>query len=262
MVPHSPIKLLTVFFDPGIDQLIKVCYNVSMTRYFIPGIDKDFIMTRSKYAQFLDITVNCLKLRMRRGLYGTEYVLDNGKYLFRFPKRRGDLHVPKAAVEPSQNLVPGPLVPAAITGSARAARTTVNYAGIKKQYNRGATHTGKTNYSSNMDGCKKANDIKALNKIRNNLGDEYTDEINDEVVMIARRNVAAKKEAAAKKADREATAKRGDKPEPQIIAYGGGKGFMIQSKYGGFLTRHELHRADYTADNHPPVIDWSKKYYG
>ena len=234
-----------------------------MTRYFIPGIDKDFIMTRSKYAQFLNITVNCLKLRMRRGLYGTEYVLDNGKYLFRFPKRNGDLYVPKTSSEPTNEpMIPGPLVPAAITGSAPAARTAVSYTKSKKQYNRGATHKGDTNYHSNMDGCKKANDIKALNKIRNNLGDEYTDEINDEVVMIARRNVAAKKEAAAKKADREAAAKRGDKPEPQIIAYGGGKGFMIQSKYGGFLTKHELHRAAYTANNHPPVIDWSKKYYG
>ena len=199
---------------------------------------------------------------MRRGMYGTEYVLDNGKYLFRFPKRNSALYDTKAAVEPSQNPVPGPLVPAAITGSALAARTAVSYTKSKKQYNRGATHAGKTNYNSNMDGCKKANDIKALNKIRNNLGDEYTDEINDEVVMIARRNVAAKKEAAAKKADREATAKRGDKPEPQIIAYGGGTGFMIQSKYGGFLTKHELDRAGYTTSNRPPVIDWSKKYYG
>ncbi len=234
-----------------------------MTRYFIPIIDKDFIMTRSKYAQFLNITVNCLKLRMRRGLYGTEYVVDNGKYLFRFPKRSGDLHVPKTALEPTiEPLIPDPLVPAAITGSAHAARTPVNYAGPKKQYNRGATHTGKTNYSSNMDGCKRANDIKALNKIRNNLGDEYTDEINDEVVMIARRNVAAKKEAAAKKADREATATRTHTQEPQIIAYGGGRGFLIPSRYGGFLTKHELQRADYTADNRPPVIDWSKKYYG
>ena len=233
-----------------------------MTRYFIPGIDKDFIMTRSKYAQFHNITVNCLKLRMRRGMYGTEYVLDNGKYLFRFPKRNSALYVTKAAVEPSQNPVPVPLVPAAITGSAHAARTPVNYAGPKKQYNRGATHTGKTNYSSNMDGCKRANDIKALNKIRNNLGDEYTDEINDEVVMLARQKVAARKEAAAKKADREATATRTHTQEPQIIAYGGGRGFLIPSRYGGFLTKHELQRADYTADNRPPVIDWSKKYYG
>ena len=234
-------------------------YNTNMTRYFIPIIDKDFIMTRSKYAQFLNITVNCLKLRMRRGLYGTEYVVDNGKYLFCFPKRNGDLHIPKTAFEP---MIRDLKVLAANTGSARAARTPVNYAGPKKQYNRGTTHTGKTNYSSNMDGCKKANDIKALNKIRNNLGDEYTDEINDEVVMIARKNVAARKEAAAKKADREAAATGAHKPEPQIIAYGGGRGFMIQSRYGGFLTKHELHRADYTADNHPPVIDWSKKYYG
>jgi len=235
-----------------------------MTRYFIPGVDKDFIMTRSKYAQFLDITVNCLKLRMRRGFYGTEYVLDNGKYLFRFPKRNGDLHVPKTAAEPTVEPVsiPGQKVLASKMASGPDAVTPVNYTNTKKQYNRGATHKGDTNYRNNMDGCRKANDVKALNKIRNNLGDEYTNEINDELVMLARQKVAARKEAAAKKADREATTTRTHKHEPQIIAYGGGRGFMIQSRYGGFLTKHELHRADYTADNHPPVIDWSKKYYG
>jgi hypothetical protein len=252
-----------VFSEPTIEAVNKPMYNTNMTRYFIPIIDKDFIMTRSKYAQFLNITVNCLKLRMRRGLYGTEYVLDNGKYLFRFPKRNGDLHVPKTALEPTiEPLIRGQKVRASKMASGPDAVTPVNYTKFKKQYNRGATHAGKTNYNSNMDGCKKANDIKALNKIRNNLGDEYTDEINDELVMIARKNVAARKEVAAKKADREATATRTHKHEPQIIAYGGGRGFMIPSRYGGFLTRHELHRADYTADNHPPVIDWSKKYYG
>ena len=234
-----------------------------MSRYFIPIIDKDFIMTRSKYAQFLDITVNCLKLRMRRGLYETEYVLDNGKYLFRFPKRNCDLYVPKTALEPTvEPLIRGQKVLESKMASGPDAVTPVNYTNTKKQYNRGATHKGDTNYRSNMDGCKKANDIKALNKIRNNLGDEYTDEINDELVMLARQKVAARKEAAAKKANREATAARTHTHEPQIIAHGGGRGFMIPNRYGGFLTTHELHRADYTANNYPPVVDWSKKYYG
>ena len=166
-----------------------------MTRYFIPGVDKDYILSRSKYAQFLHITVNCLKLRMRRGMYGTEYVIDNGKYLFRLPKGNGDLHVPNPAAEPSNEPInPGPKVHVSNNGSAHDTGTASLSTQIKNHYNRGATHKGKTNYHPNMSGLKKANDIKALNKIRNNLGDEYTDEINDEVVMIARRNVAAKKE--------------------------------------------------------------------
>ena len=74
---------------------------VTMTRHYIPGIDKDFILSRSKYAQFLDITVNCLKLRMRRGLLGEEYVLQNDKYLFRLPKRHGDIKAKPTTVEPT-----------------------------------------------------------------------------------------------------------------------------------------------------------------
>ena len=230
-----------------------------MTRYFIPGVDKDFIMSRSKYAQFLDITVNCLKLRMRRGFYGSEYVVDNGKYLFRFPKRNGDLHVPKPPNEPGQ--VHGPDVHVSSNASGHDTRTTSLTTQIKAHVNRGATHAGKTNYRSNMSGCKKANDIKALNKIRNNLGDEYTDEINDEVVMIARRNVAAKKEADLKRQAHENQRSRTNEPEPQMVPYGGGRGLLIPNRYGGFLTKHELGRASYKANKHPPVIDWSKKYY-
>jgi hypothetical protein len=234
-----------------------------MTRYFIPGVDKDFIMSRSKYAQFLDITVNCLKLRMRRGFYGSEYVVDNGKYLFRFPKRNGDLHVPKPPNEPTNepSQVRGPDVHVSSNASGHDTRTTSLTTQIKAHVNRGATHAGKTNYRSNMSGCKKANDIKALNKIRNNLGDEYTDEINDEVVMIARRNVAAKKEADLKRHAHENERSRRDKPEPQMVPYGGGRGLLIPNRYGGFLTKHELGRASYKANKHPPVIDWSKKYY-
>ena len=112
-----------------------------------------------------------------------------------------------------------------------------------------------------MEGCKKANDIKALNKIRNNLGDEYTDEINDEVVMIARRNVAARKEADLKRQAHENQRSRDNKPEPQMVPYGGGTGLLIPNRYGGFLTKHELGRASYKANKHAPVIDWSKKYY-
>jgi hypothetical protein len=136
-----------------------------MTRYFIPGIDKDFKLTRSEFAKFLDITVNCLKLRMRRGLYGTEYVLDNGKYLFRLPKGNGVLHVPTPSNEPTNEptkTIPGPQVRAASKGSANAAITTSLSTQINnhvnrnaRQVNRGATHAGKANYRSNMEGCKK-----------------------------------------------------------------------------------------------------------
>ena len=82
-----------------------------MTRHYIPIIDKDYILTRSQYAQFLNITVNCLKLRMRRGKLGEEYVIDNGKYLFKLPKRNGDCIVPTPSNEPTLDpTIPGPQV--------------------------------------------------------------------------------------------------------------------------------------------------------
>jgi len=231
-----------------------------MTRHYIPIIDKDYILTRSQYAQFLNITVNCLKLRMRRGKLGEEYVIDNGKYLFKLPKRNGDCIVPTPSNEPTLDpTIPGPQVNVDSNGSAHATRTASLTQQIKKHYNRGATRAGKTNYTGNHTGLERANDIKALNKIRSNLGDEYTDEINDELVMLARRNVAAKKEAAIKAAGKK---NRNSRPEDaQMVPYGGGRGLLIPNKYGGFLTKHELHRASYKANKHAPVIDWTKKYY-
>jgi len=67
----------------------------------------------------------------------------------------------------------------------------------KKQYNRGATHNGTAKYTNQF--FKQANEIKALNKIKKNLGDEYTDEINEEVIKIAHDRVIKKKEDRLKK---------------------------------------------------------------
>jgi len=239
---------------------------VTMTRHYIPGIDKDFILSRSKYAQFLDITVNCLKLRMRRGLLGEEYVLQNDKYLFRLPKRHGDIKAKPTAVEPtnepSKSL--GQQVHASSKASGNDARTPSLSTLSKKHYNRGATHAGKTNYTGNHTGLERANNIKALNKIRSNLGDEYTDEINDELVMLARRNVAAKKEAAIKAAGRK-NRTSGRSENSQMVPYGGGRGLLIPNRYGGFMTKHELFRSSYTATKRGSNMtpnDWAKKYYG
>ena len=83
-----------------------------MTRYFIPGKDENFKFIRSEYAQLLGISTNAL--RMRHGKYGSEYVVKDGRYLF---KRSRDIKVP---------LTPGQISP---TPAATA----------KKKYNRGAS---------------------------------------------------------------------------------------------------------------------------
>ena len=40
-----------------------------MTRNFIPGIDDDYKFTRSEFAQFLGISPNALRMKMRRGTH-------------------------------------------------------------------------------------------------------------------------------------------------------------------------------------------------
>tara|TARA_R100000781_G_scaffold62985_1_gene39952 strand:- start:852 stop:1613 length:762 start_codon:yes stop_codon:yes gene_type:complete len=145
-----------------------------MTRHYIPGKDDHYKFTRSEYAQFLGITTNALRMRMRHGKYGSEYVIKDGKYLF---KRPGVI---------KQDLTHGQM-------SLSPATKT------KKQYNRGATHNGTAKYTNQF--FKQANEIKALNKIKKNLGDEYTDEINEEVIKLAQERVIRKKENQIKKAN-------------------------------------------------------------
>ena len=66
-----------------------------MTRYWIPGIDEAYFLTRPEYAKLLGISNNALRMKMRRGFFGEEYVIKNGKYVFKRPspnidKRPGD----------------------------------------------------------------------------------------------------------------------------------------------------------------------------
>ena len=139
-----------------------------MTRYFIPGKDEHYKFIRSEYAQFLGISKNALRMRMRHGKYGSEYVIKNGNYLFKRPR----------AIK-VQETIPG-----------QSFKTPA--AAAKKKYNRGATHKGEAKYTN--EAFKRYNEVRALNKIQRNLGDEYTNEINDEVIKIAQERVIKKKD--------------------------------------------------------------------
>ena len=140
-----------------------------MTRHFIPGKDDHYKFIRSEYAQFLGISTNALRMRMRHGKYGSEYVIKDGNYLFKRPR---DIKV--------KETIPGQ-------------RARGPDSGTKKHYNRGATHRGEANYEN--DAFRRHNEVRALNKIQRNLGDEYTNEINEEVIKIAQERVIKKKDA-------------------------------------------------------------------
>ena len=146
-----------------------------MTRHFIPGKDDHYKFTRSEYAQFLGISSNALRMRMRRGQFGAEYVIKNGNYMFKRPRDIKDVET-----------IPGP-------------RSLAPVSSTNKKYNRGATHKGEAKYTN--DFFKRANEVKALNKIQRNLSDEYTNEINEEVIKLAQERVIKKKEEQLKKAN-------------------------------------------------------------
>ena len=78
-----------------------------MTRNFIPGIDDDYKFTRSEYAQFLGISPNALRMKMRRGSHSFDYVIKDGKYLFKSPRETQGVRPPKH--HPSMS--PGPSTP-------------------------------------------------------------------------------------------------------------------------------------------------------
>ena len=140
-----------------------------MTRHFIPGKDDHYKFTRSEYAQFLGISKNALRMRMRHGKYGSEYVIKAGNYLFKRPR----------AIK--------------VKETSHGQRSVEPGSGTKKKYNRGATHRGEAQYEN--DAFRRHNEVRALNKIQRNLGDEYTNEINEEVIKIAQERVIKKKDA-------------------------------------------------------------------
>ena len=180
-----------------------------MTRHFIPGKDEHYKFTRSEYAQFLGISKNALRMRMRHGRYGTEYVIKAGIYLFKRPR---DIKV--------EQTIPGQRSLAPETGS-------------KKHYNRGATHRGEAKYEN--DAFRRHNEVRALNKIQRNLGDEYTNEINEEVIKIAQERVIKKRDNIIKQAAEGLTRTR------ESVPYGVD---TTHTKYGTMLNAVGLKAAE------------------
>lgn len=74
-----------------------------MSRNYIPGIDDDYKFTRPEFAQFLGISPNALRIKMRRGFFGDCYVIRNGKYLFKRPRPKQDVRPPQDHLNSSIN---------------------------------------------------------------------------------------------------------------------------------------------------------------
>ena len=121
---------------------LHVLYKVRMTRHFIPGIDDDYKFTRSEYAQFLGISPNALRMKMRRGTHNFDYVIKDGKYLFKRPR---------------ENMV------------SRPSNDHLNPSSQSKR-KRGAHKEGKANYPN--DAFEMHNEMKILNNINKKFKSE------------------------------------------------------------------------------------------
>ena len=118
---------------------LHVLYKVRMTRHFIPGIDDDYKFTRSEYAQFLGISPNALRMKMRRGTHNFDYVIKDGKYLFKRPREN---RPPNDHLNPSS----------------------------QSKRKRGAHKEGKANYPN--DAFEMHNEMKILNNINKKFKSE------------------------------------------------------------------------------------------
>ena len=61
-------------------------------------MDEEYIFTRSEFAKMLDLTPNCVRMRMRRGHFAEESKYIKNKWMFRRPRLK-------------QVLIPSPLSP-------------------------------------------------------------------------------------------------------------------------------------------------------
>ena len=154
-----------------------------MTRHFIPGIDDEYKFTRPEFAQFLGISSNALRMKMRRGYFSGDYVIRNGKYLFKRPRPEHDVR------PPSDHPTNG--------GSATGSVTN-----IKRSRNRGNHKEGDTSNYTN-DAFRRHNEMKILNSINGKFkSDEHRrrfEELNDAALKKIDAEIAAEKEQKLKK---------------------------------------------------------------
>jgi len=174
-----------------------------MTRHFIPGIDDAYKFTRPEYAQFLGISVNALRMKMRRGYFSGEYVIKNGKYLFKRPRPEHDVRPPSDHPVPVTN--------------------------IKRSRNRGNHKEGNTSNYTN-EAFRMHNEMKMLNKLNGKFKSEEH-----------RKRFEQLNDAALKKIDAD-IAKEEDKKfkkqvsrDPGSMSNGYRPGVPAPSKYGSML---------------------------
>ena len=207
-----------------------------MTRNFIPGLDEDYKFTRPEFAQFLNITPNALRMKMRRGFFGDCYVIKNGKYLFKRPRPQQDVRPPVDHIRSSQ---------------------LDSSSSVKRSRNRGNHKDGDvSNYTNNA--FKMHNEMKMLNKLNGRFkSDEH------------RRRFEQLNDAALKKIDAEIAEEKEKELKNQMSVDPGAinnsyiPGVPVPSKYGSMLNAtgiNELHKKEQRKLNRIDENKYRTKY--
>ncbi len=129
-----------------------------------------FVLTRKEYAETLGITTNAVRMKQRHGKLDGEFRFDGNKFLFKLPERPG-VNIEN---DHSKNI-----------------KATTP----KKKYKRG--NHFKASYPN--EAFKLHNELLMYNKIKKNLPDSVLNEINPELVELAKERAKHKQDEIIKK---------------------------------------------------------------
>jgi len=126
--------------------------------------EKDlYVLTRKEYADTIGISPNAVRMRMRHGKLDGQYLFNGSKFLFKTPDRPRDY----IANDHSNN---------------------IKLTTPKKKYNRG--NHFKADYPN--EAFKNYNELKMYNKIKKSLPDKVLNEINPELIELAKEKAEKK----------------------------------------------------------------------
>ena len=205
-------------------------------------MDEIFRLTSSEYAKLLDLSNEALRSRRRRNLEDGNFKKVGKEYFWKTPVRgRPDMVVAAANDRGSKALLP-------------VAKS------LKRKRRRGTMKTGDTNYHNAPNGwqLEQLNRIRALGKIREELGDDVVDELAPEMFELAKKKLAAKKEKQFKKEMEKAQRS----PVQNIVGLD-----QTPKKYGSLLNAQGLkniddrkHQRYLSRDNNKHGIKYINKY--
>ena len=239
MLKSYPLKRKSInpvpFSHPELAAVLEV------RNYFF--MDKIFRLTSSEYAKLLDLSNEALRSRRRRNLEDGNFKKVGKEFFWKTPvKGRPDMVLATTNDRGPRSIIP-------------ASRTT------KRKRRRGIVASGgQTNYHNAPNGwqLEQANQIKALGKIRDGLGDEIVDEITPELFELAKKKIQAKKD----KEFKDQMAKAEKTPARNIVGLDN-----TPQKYGSMLNAKGLKNVDdrihqglLRRDNYKHGVKYINKY--